>query len=126
MSVCIKLSERLERLLRVIINEAERNKEFCRKIEQVICTDSIQDKSTAKTSKRRDPAVFDPVDVISEGENVLAEKLETLTEKELKDIIAFYGMDTSKLAMKWKRRDKLINHIIEVSKRRASKGDAFR
>ena len=49
-----------------------------------------------------------------------------MTDKELKDIVADYGMDPSKLAMKWKDRDRVIKLIIDTSQRRASKGDAFR
>lgn len=52
--------------------------------------------------------------------------LSPLTEKELKDIVADYGMDPSKLAMKWRDKERLIQLILDTSFRRASKGDAFR
>ena len=35
-------------------------------------------------------------------------------------------MDSSKLAMKWKDKDRLIQLILDTSIRRASKGNAFR
>ena len=70
--------------------------------------------------------MFDPVSLISEDEHLLVEKLHSLTDKQLKDIIADYGMDPSKLAMKWKDQERLINHIVDTARRRAAKGDAFR
>ena len=93
---------------------------------QAFQTGQTEKKISRSHSNRRDPAVINPVEVIEGGEDVLREKLDNLTEKELKDIIAYYGMDSTKLSMKWKKRDRLINFIIETSVRRASKGDAFR
>lgn len=75
--------------------------------------------------KRRDKAVLDPVE-LAENNELTAEVLEPLSEKQLKDIIAEYGMDISKLAMKWKDRQRLIHLIIDTSYRRARKGNAFR
>ncbi|MDR2368456.1 MAG: hypothetical protein LBF58_10195 [Deltaproteobacteria bacterium] len=45
---------------------------------------------------------------------------------ELKDVIAANGMDGSKLAMKRKKRDRLENPIIEVTRKRAVMGEAQR
>ena len=82
--------------------------------------------SPTRGTNRRDKAVLDPIKLTEDGDPYLREKLEKLSEKELKDIIADYGMDPSKLAMKWKDRDRLIQLIMETSARRATKGDAFR
>ena len=57
---------------------------------------------------------------------LLVEKLQSLMDKQLKDIIADYGTDPSKLAMKWKDRERFINHIVDTARRRAAKGDANR
>jgi len=35
-------------------------------------------------------------------------------------------MDPGKLVMKWKDRDRVIDRIVEIAGRRATKGDAFR
>ena len=82
--------------------------------------------TTSRPANRRDKAVLDPIKLMEEGDVDLRRKLEDLSEKELKDIIADYGMDTSKLAMKWKDTERLIDLIMDVSARRATKGDAFR
>ena len=121
-------------LAEAVIDEANNNENFKAKLENVLNFQGVPtvDKSQKKGSKggrsanRRDPAVVDPIALITEGEDRLIERLKGLTDKELKDIIADYAMDPSKLAMKWKDRERLINHIIDASRRRASKGDAFR
>lgn len=125
----------LKQLVDVVIEETEHNDDFAQKIEQILSGEivTVKKKNTGKKvsgagrpSNRRDPAVFDPVSLISENEYLLVEKLRSLTDKQLKDIIADYGMDSSKLAMKWKDRERLINHIVDTARRRAAKGDAFR
>lgn len=83
--------------------------------------------STGKRrANRRDKAVLDPIHLAERGEAGLKVELSRLTEKQLKDIIAEYGMDQSKLAMKWKDKNRLIDLITETSVRRAKKGDVFR
>lgn len=125
----------LKQLVNVVIEETEHNDDFARKIEQILSGENVTVKKkntgrkvpgAGRPSNRRDPAVFDPVSLISEDEYLLVEKLQSLTDKQLKDIIADYGMDPSKLAMKWKDRERLINHIVDTARRRAAKGDAFR
>ncbi len=118
----------LRSLFKIIIDEAENNPEFSAKIEQILSPQApVKKTSPAKRpSNRRDAPVLDPVKALTEGEDSLREKLSTLTEKQLKDIIAHYGMDPAKQAMKWKKIDRLIAHIIEESRRIATRGDVFR
>lgn len=125
----------LKQLVNAVIEETEHNDDFAHKIEQILSGEivTVKKKNTGRKvpgmgrpSNRRDPAVFDPVSLISEDEYLLVEKLQSLTDKQLKDIIADYGMDPSKLAMKWKDRERLINHIVDTARRRAAKGDVFR
>lgn len=78
-----------------------------------------------KKSNRRQPAKINPFILIEEGDEVLKTALEALNIEELKDVIAENGMDTAKLAMKWKDQNRLINHIIDTTQRRSSRGDAF-
>jgi len=49
-----------------------------------------------------------------------------LNIEELKDIVAEQGMDRSKLARKWKNKERLINLIVTAVESRMRKGDAFR
>lgn len=118
-----------------VLAEAETNEQFADRLDKLlsgVLDETAENKPKKKAVKggraanRRDPAVLDPIALITEDEAELIEKLQGLTDKELKDIIADYGMDPSKLAMKWKDKDRLVNHIADASRRRAFKGDAFR
>lgn len=75
---------------------------------------------------RRKPGVFDPIVVHRENPDKLKLRLKELDIEELKDIIAEQGMDRSKLAMKWRTKERLINLIITTTESRVRKGDAFR
>lgn len=125
----------LKQLADIIIEETEKNDDFACKIGQILRGEMVTVKKkstrckisgTERPSNRRDPAVIDPVSLILKDEFLLVEKLQNLTDKQLKDIIADYGMDPSKLAMKWRNRERLINYIVDTARRRAVKGDAFR
>jgi len=80
-----------------------------------------------KTPKRsrRAPAKIDPFVLYEQSPDTLCEALTNLSPDELKDIIAAYGMDTAKLAMRWKNRDRLEKFILETTQRRSSIGEAF-
>ncbi len=47
-------------------------------------------------------------------------------ESRLKDIVAHYGVDARRLALKWESRERLIELIEQVVQQRARKGEAFR
>ena len=125
-----KIQKKMKTLFSAIMDEAEHNDEFANKIcaifnSELVETKSKEDSGEKRSANRRDKAVLDPVKMAGEG-TLTREILEKLSEKELKDIIADYGMDSSKLAMKWKDRERLIQLIMDTAVRRASKGDAFR
>ena len=124
------LKKNMKALFDLNIDEAEKNDEFASSLSKMFCNDTVETKAKdssigKRASNRRDKAVLDPIKLAEDGE-LSAEVLSPLTEKELKDIIADYGMDPSKLAMKWKDKDRLIQLILDTAFRRASKGDAFR
>lgn len=121
-------AEILRRIFNAVIEEAENNPEFSAKIDQILSPQVHAKKQmpAKRPSNRRDMPVLNPVDCINDGEDSLREKLQTLTDKQLKDIIAYHGMDQKKQAMKWKNRDRLIDLIIEEAQQIASRGNAFR
>lgn len=120
--------KKLRTLFNLIIEEAEKNDEFAKSL-STIFEDNGRELKVSDAAKRganrRDKAVLDPIKLAEENQ-LTKEALDVLTEKELKDIIAEHGMDSAKLAMKWKDKERLIQLILETSIRRASKGDAFR
>lgn len=122
----------LSTLARVVADEAERNEHFKARIERALAQKPPEPTRRSGVSKpkrkggRRTPAVLDPVEMAREGESNLRSRLGELNLEQLLDIVAQHGMDPGKLVMKWKKPDRVINRIVEISLSRATKGDAFR
>ncbi len=106
-----------------IADEISNNEEFAVKMGELLTGNSAP--SYPKRSNRRAPAKIDPFALYEQGESNLANALSLLSVDELKDVIATNGMDAAKLALKWKDRNRLENHIIEATQRRSSRGAAF-
>lgn len=129
----------LSNFVKVVSDEAKRNPEFAERLKTVFklvttapptktssAASSRRGSSTSRPANRRPPAILDPVSLAEKGEETLRARLASLTLDQLKDIVADYGMDQAKLVMKWKKPDRIINRIVEISISRAHKGDAFR
>jgi hypothetical protein len=85
------------------------------------------DQPARRRTGRRAPAVVDPFELYnSGGAALLRERLGQLDIEKVKDIVAQYGMDPNRLAMKWQTTDRLIDHVITTVEARAQKGQAFR
>lgn len=120
-----------KKISNVISEEIQCNPKFAEKISEAIALakpdeefDSVSREKPTRRN-RRNPAKLDPFILLEDGETALLEGLHGLSVEELKDIIAANGMDPSKLAMKWKSREKLEQHIIEATIRKSGQGDAF-
>lgn len=114
----------LNKLCTCITDEMKMNPDFASKIGLIF--DIVPTVEPAKRSHKRNPAKINPIQLVIDGDDTLNEKLEQLSVEELKDIIAEHGMDNAKLAMKWKKKERLIAFILETAQRRSKKGDAFR
>jgi len=68
---------------------------------------------------------LDPFAVYAQGEVELRRQLAQLSVEELKDIVAEHGMDPTKLALKWKTPERLIDVICQRVSDRVHKGQAF-
>ena len=112
-----------KKISEIIANEISTNTDFAKKISDVFGDEvSVE---IPKRKNRRPPAKIEPFSLLEQGEDKLSKALAELSIDELKDVISANGMDTSKLAMKWKDRDRLEKHIIEATKRKSSRGEAF-
>ncbi len=123
------LETRLAALFDAILEEARRNPRFAEKLAAALeALKAAGDVDTPRKGKggRRAPAAFDPVAIYREGDEVLRQRLAPLELEQLRDIVAEYGMDPGKLVMKWKTKERVIEHIIETATTRARKGEAFR
>ena len=128
----------LRNLAKVVSDEAARNPKFAERLWVVF--ESAMSKRSAKTipaarragskttrpANRRPESVLDPVALAAQGEAALRAELALLTLDQLKDIVADYGMDQGRLVMKWKKSNRVIDKIVEISIGRAHKGGAFR
>jgi len=136
----VNLRNTLNRLMKVVIDEAERNPDFEAALIDALSS-STQGKRKApkeeplgpvdegelkRGKNRRASALLDPVQVVRDGEPALRSALEALSLEQLRDIVAEYGMDPGRLVMKWNTPERVIDRIVEMSVARAHKGNAFR
>ena len=134
----MSLQNTLIRIIKAVIKEAERNPDFeialnealgtsSSKNNQIKRSHSVDSAGLGKRAKnRRAPALLDPVQLIRDGEATLRAALRGMSLDQLRDIVAEYGMDTSKLVMKWVDSERVEDRIVEIATARARKGDAFR
>lgn len=142
----MNVERRLKELLKVVLEEVRQNPAFGERLagvlndasrspqvrgqEQVTRSKALEKTApsggVAKRGNRRAAALVDPVSEIEEGENQLRIRLAALNLEQLRDVVAEYRMDPNKLVMKWKDRERVIDHIVTTSINRGRKGDAFR
>ena len=133
------LPDRLTVIFDAILDEARNNPEFAAKLERALVGETtrrtaIKRSPTAEPSSnapprrlnRRAKAAVDPFELLSAGEHHLRTELAKLDLEQMKDIVAEYGMDTSRLALKWKSRERLVDFIVTTVVARNRKGDVFR
>ena len=121
-----KLIERLQALAEVIVQEARSNQRFAHRLSDALYPNGDGASEVPRSRHRRQPAVLDPFAVYDNSEQELRQSLEKLELDSLKDIVAAFGMDRSKLAMRWKIEGRLVDLIVDTVKTRAHKGDVFR
>lgn len=125
----MSLKKALNDFIRVVAEEAERNPDFARRVEEVFGLQPKPPKppklNTSRPANRRTAAALDPVQLVRQGEAALRMGLGRLDIEQLKDIVADYGMDPAKLVMKWKDPQRIIDRIVELSIGRARKGESF-
>ena len=123
----MSLQHKLRALVDIVLEEANHNPAFAEKLGALLGEPRPTEKIVGKRTGRRTPAILDPFAIMQEqGELSLREALRKLDLEQLRDIIAEYGMDPAKLAMKWKTTDRVIELVVSTAALRLSKGDAFR
>jgi hypothetical protein len=122
----VTLEKRLRALIAQVIEEARRNPDFSKRLEQALGGETRTSAASGRRRHRRDPAPFDPYAVYRDGEPALRSQLDELNVEQLKDIVAEHGMDGAKLAMKWKSADRLIELIVASVASRSRKGEVCR
>ncbi|MXY55854.1 MAG: hypothetical protein F4029_05370 [Gammaproteobacteria bacterium] len=115
---------KLRKVFAEVVKEAQSNEGFAERLAEALGQD---EGPRAQRSGRRPPGVLNPFHVLEEtGRDGLRAALEGLDTERLKDIVAEHGMDPARLAMKWRKADRLVSHIVDFVSARDRKGDAFR
>lgn len=130
----MNLKQTLRALGAVVLEEADRNPVFAERLQRALnmpearpSTAAVARPAADKRSRARAAAILDPVGILAEqGEGALRQALQPLPLGQLLDIVAEFAMDPSKLVMKWKSPERVVEHIVDSAKRRSVKGDAFR
>lgn len=122
----MKLEFILNKIFQEILIEIKKNHNLRNRIIKSIEKEIDIGNSKPIRSHRRDPGPFDPMMVYVDQPDNLKNRLDELSINELKDIIAEHGMDRTKLAMKWKKKERLVDLIMTTVHNRSQKGDAFR
>ena len=122
------LEDRLQAFLEVVIQEAGTNPSFRQRLQGAFegGTASTTAQENRSGPRRRAAPRLDPFAMYEQGENQLRESLSGMNIDELKDIVAGYGFDRARLALKWRRAERLVDLIVDTVKNRTHKGDAFR
>ncbi|MEQ8541261.1 MAG: hypothetical protein RIB93_27875 [Coleofasciculus sp. D1-CHI-01] len=128
LTALIKLLEEILPDTQATLTKYQHDPDFAEQIDSLFKILSTKKPSPAKKRRtRRRTSAFDPVELYHQkGEKHLCEQLQPLEVEQLKDIIAEHGMDSSRRAMRWKKRDRLMELIVQTASCRARKGDAFR
>lgn len=119
------MENKLKELFKIILEEVESNEEFRNKINKVLDGENKMGKRPRKKKAIIEPKL-NPLEVFKEGQDILMDKLLKLEISDLKDIIKFYEMDNTNSCSRWKKKERLINYIVEVAKSRVTRGNAFR
>ena len=120
----------IRRLFEEILREAERRPEFGHRLADAIDglspkrSPAVPPKGTRRN--RRAAGVLDPFEVFARGEPALRDALQGCSVDQLKDIVSEHAMDSSRLALKWRSTDRLIELIVTTVRSRIEKGDAFK
>lgn len=113
---------RINKVFEEILKEYGQNHLFADRIDAALGA-----ATTLRATGRRTTANLDPMAVLeASGESGLRTALARLDLEQLKDIVAEFGMDQSRLVMKWTTRDRISEHITKFAHSRIKKGDAFR
>jgi hypothetical protein len=119
------VTTQLARVFDAILSEVRRNPDLAHRIEGAIRGSGRA--PVRRATHRRQPGSLDPFEVhAAGGPDGLRQRLEGLGVEQLKDIVSEHGMDRTKLAMKWKTPNRLVDLIVETVSARAKKGEVFR
>src|SRR4051812_10047436 len=121
-----RLRELCERLMQRAEDDPESAVALADQVAKVLDGGAKPARKPPRRTGRRDAPVLDPFEIYRLDPDALAGRLAALDLEQLRDVVAFYGMDPRRLVMKWKTADRVIAHIVDTVQTRSRKGDVFR
>jgi hypothetical protein len=122
------MSNSLSKVFAELLREVDSNPQLRERIERHFTGVPARADTTPATkrrNRRNEPAV-DPYSLLQQGEQALRAALEPLDLEQLKDVISAFSLDSARLALKWKDRQRMVELIVSAVRTRLAKGDAFR
>jgi hypothetical protein len=111
-----------------LLQEVETNPALRERIERHLAQEprpTLPTTETKRRNRRSAPAV-DPYVLFQQGEPTLRDALAKLDIEQIKDVISAFALDSTRLALKWKDRERLVELVVGGVRTRLEKGDAFR
>src|SRR5690349_21150350 len=97
-----RLQELCDRLLQHAATHPTTARGFGDVVAGLLRLSTAETQSVGRRSARRADPVLDPFQIYRQDPRHLVGRLEALDLEQLRDIVAHYGMDPRRLAMKWK------------------------
>ena len=120
-------SEKILRgIFELVICEAKNNHEFSKKLNDILNIKNEENKKVKGIRRKKEKALVNPFDMLEKGQDEFENCLSKFSINQLKDIIFEYDLDPTKKTSKWKKEEKFMHHIIEMTTKRENKGNAFR
>jgi len=120
-----EIAKRVARILRLLAEKIEENPDILKGKQLMLEDIPVVSRKKKKTGE---PTInFDIFQIFAEGgEQALQQKLEHLDLRTLKRIVSQHGFDPSKLAEKWRNKERLVNLILDRVSARSKKGKVFK
>lgn len=120
-----EISKKVAQILKILARKIEDNPDLLK--DTGLGIDDIP--GLKRKGKTKEPIMidFDIFQIFADGgDEALRQKLGLLELRDLKRIVSQHGFNPSKLADKWKNKDRLVNLIIKRVTARSDKGKVFK
>lgn len=119
------LEQKLENFLNCLLEKAENDSEFAYQLEQALSSKSSLEPTKSRIRKRLNKKVFNAITFLHQnGEDLMREELNNMTDNELKKILQELGARKTK-DLKTLERQKVIDEIIAKANCDLNQGSAF-
>lgn len=128
-----RLSECMAQMLHILAEEVAGNKRLASRLSvpwQAYMNEKLMPAGQAAPKKKasiKEPPSVDPFKAFLEGGSVLLVKtLEDMDAAECKNIISHYALDPSRSYVRWRKKEKLVELIVQRVKAVVNKGEVFK